>query len=121
METSNERATDESHAKDHGVVYLLHFDRPVNTARPARHYIGYADSGDSLVSRLDQHRRGLGARIVAALMSRGGDFEVARTWPGADRSTERRLKNFKNAPGRLCPVCRRAGRLGMARLVPEGV
>ncbi len=98
-----------------GVAYLLHFDKPVNAGRTARHYLGYAESDGSLAARLDQHRRGQGVRIVAALMSREGDFEVARTWPDADRSTERRLKNYKNAPGRLCPVCRQADNGGAER------
>jgi hypothetical protein len=35
----------------------------------------------------------------------GIGFEVARTWDG-DRRLERRLKNQRNAPARLCPIRR---------------
>jgi len=34
---------------------------------------------------------------------------LARTWLGASRTDERKLKNCKNAP-RFCPLCRAAGR-----------
>ena len=82
-------------------VYLIHFDQPVNPARPARHYLG---SARNLDARLSEHRAGIGARLMAVVKERGIGWQLARTWNG-DRATERRLKRRKNAP-RLCPVCR---------------
>lgn len=83
------------------VVYLLHFDSPVNDHRPARHYLGTARD---LHERLRQHRTGRGAKITAACADRGIGMSLARVWRGG-RTLERRLKNRKNAP-KLCPICR---------------
>jgi predicted GIY-YIG superfamily endonuclease len=82
-----------------GTIYLLHFARPY---RHARHYLGFAED---LEQRLAQHRAGRGARLVQVVLGAGIGFEVARTWKG-DRRLERRLKNQRNAPARLCPICR---------------
>jgi hypothetical protein len=79
-----------------GTIYLLHFARPY---RHARHSLGFAED---LERRLAQHR---GARLVQVVLGAGIGFEVARTWDG-DRRLERRLKNQRNAPARLCPICR---------------
>lgn len=81
-----------------GTIYLLHFDAPL---AHAQHYVGYAEDLDA---RIERHRKGNGARLVAVFAERGVGFTVARTWPG-DRTKERRIKNQKNAP-RLCPICR---------------
>jgi predicted GIY-YIG superfamily endonuclease len=78
-------------------VYLLHFSTPLYHAR---HYLG---STSNLDQRLDEHRRGQGARLLEVITELGIGFEVARTWTG-DRKLERTLKARKNAP-RLCPVC----------------
>lgn len=80
------------------MVYLLHFDKPY---KHARHYLGYTRR---LEQRLEYHRRGHGARLMAAATSAGVTFVVARTWPKADRTFERQLHNRKNNP-QLCPVC----------------
>ena len=82
-----------------GTIYLLHFARPY---KHARHYLGFAEN---LEQRLAQHRAGRGARLVQVVLGAGIGFEVARTWDG-DRRLERRLKNQRNAPARLCPMCR---------------
>lgn len=82
-------------------VYLIHFARPLHHAR---HYLGStADLGD----RLEQHRAGQGARLMAVITALGIDWQLARTWPGG-RDVERRLKRRKEGP-RLCPVCRGMG------------
>jgi hypothetical protein len=53
------------------------------------------------------------------VLGAGIGFEVARTWDG-DRRLERRLKNQRNAPARLCPICRAApGRQPRARATPD--
>lgn len=80
------------------VVYLLHLEAP---HAHARHYVGWSAN---LAYRLDHHRAGRGARLLAAVSAAGGRFIVARLWNGT-RTDERRLHNRKNTP-RICPVCR---------------
>lgn len=91
---------------DRPTVYLICFEQaignPANSRAMARHYIGYAGRG--LERRLREHRRGNGARIMAAVVAARVGWMVVRTWRGG-RDLERRLKNRKNA-GKLCPVCR---------------
>ena len=79
-------------------VYLLCFDRPYHHAR---HYLGFAEDLDA---RLAQHRRGAGARLIQVIAGAGIGWRLARTWPGGDRTLERRLKNQHHGP-RLCPAC----------------
>src|SRR5215813_3042056 len=79
------------------VIYLIHFDQPL---KHARHYLGYADD---LAARLERHRSGDGARLLAVLKSAGITWRCVRTWPGS-RKLERQLKNRKEAP-KLCPIC----------------
>lgn len=90
-----------------GVVYLLHFDRPLgdldNPRGQARHYLGYTDDLDA---RLERHRSGNGARLMEVVAERGIGWRLVRTWDG-DRELERRLKNQHNSP-RLCPLCQGA-------------
>jgi hypothetical protein len=82
-------------------LYLLHFDPPY---QHAGHYLGFA---------LDVERRvaehlAAGAKaspLVRAALAAGAAVTVARTWPGGDRTLERRLKNRHEGP-RLCPTCR---------------
>ena len=83
------------------MVYLLHFDEPY---RHARHYVGFAETPATFGRRVAHHRNGTGARLLAVVSAAGIGFTIARTWPDADRTQERKLKNRKNAP-RLCPVC----------------
>jgi predicted GIY-YIG superfamily endonuclease len=79
-------------------VYLLHFQTKLHHAR---HYVGYAEH---VKRRLAHHRQGTGARILAACNERGIGYDLARTWDGAGRGFERKLKRCKNA-ARYCPVC----------------
>jgi predicted GIY-YIG superfamily endonuclease len=79
-------------------VYLIHFEAAVHHAR---HYIGYATD---VARRLDEHRHGAGARLLAVCNQRGIGYDLARTWEGAGRGFERKLKRCKNA-ARYCPVC----------------
>lgn len=83
-------------------VYLIHFDEPL---AHAQHYIGYAED---INERLNAHRVGRGARLLAACNAVGISYRIVRIWngPGADRNFERRLKRRKNAR-RLCPTCRK--------------
>ena len=80
-----------------GVVYLLHFDRPY---KHARHYTGWADD---LLSRLDHHASGHGARLMTVIWQAGIGFTVIRICEGT-RRTERAIKNAGGAV-RYCPLC----------------
>jgi predicted GIY-YIG superfamily endonuclease len=85
------------------VVYLLHLDQKLGSAHPlggAQHYLGQTQD---LTRRVETHRAGVGAKILAAAVDRGISFEVVRTWP-AGRDEERQLKRQHNAP-KLCPRC----------------
>ena len=89
-------------------VYLIHLAQPMSRgvngrgeALYAQHYIGYTRSVDR---RMMEHASGRGARFLEVCRERGIPFEVVRTWEGADRCFERRLKNGKDSK-RLCPVC----------------
>ena len=85
---------------DPGTVYLLHFREPY---QHAKHYTGWASPGH-LATRLGQHERGQGARLMAVIKDAGIGFELARTWPGG-RARERQIKNTGGA-SRHCPVCK---------------
>lgn len=78
-------------------IYLLHFHTPLSHAR---HYLG---SADDVEQRLQEHRTGRGARLMAVVTAAGITWEVARTWEG-DRKEERRLKRL-GGHARLCPLC----------------
>jgi predicted GIY-YIG superfamily endonuclease len=89
-----------------GIIYLIHFDEPIgnraNARGQAQHYIGYALD---LAERLQEHARGDGARIMAAVVAYGVDWYVVKTWKG-NRKDERKLKNRKKAR-KICPVCKK--------------
>jgi predicted GIY-YIG superfamily endonuclease len=78
-------------------VYLIHFERAF---WHAQHYIGYTANLDQ---RVEQHRKGTGAKLLRAINTRGIPWQVVRTWPGG-HALERALKNRKNSRN-LCPVC----------------
>lgn len=80
------------------MVYLLHFNRRY---RHAGHYLGYTTN---LNKRLEQHRKGQGARLLEVIKGAGVGFMLVRTWSKGTRKLERRLKNGKNSP-KLCPIC----------------
>lgn len=86
--------------RSEGTIYLLHFSQPY---AHAKHYIGYASPGH-LDSRLEEHRRGTGARLMQVIREAGIDFTVARTWEGG-RTRERQLKRQGGA-SRCCPLCK---------------
>jgi predicted GIY-YIG superfamily endonuclease len=84
-------------------VYLVCMDQRLGSGHAlggARHYLGQTIN---LEQRLECHRAGLGAKILAAANRRGIAYDVVRTWEGG-RDEERRLKALHNAP-KLCPRC----------------
>ena len=87
-----------------GTIYLLHFDRPY---RHARHYTGWTEAAE-IERRIEAHRAGRGARLLAVIRGVPISFVVARTWQG-DRHRERRLK-AQGGASRRCPICRQAAR-----------
>lgn len=89
---------------EEGTIYLLHFERPY---KHARHYMGWTTD---LEARLERHRQGSGARLLAVIADAGIGWELARTWVGT-RYDERRLKRW-GGKTRLCPICQRMDRSG---------
>jgi predicted GIY-YIG superfamily endonuclease len=81
-----------------GTVYLLHFSQKYHHAG---HYLGFAET---LENRLEQHRKGQGARLTQVIKDADIEFECVRTWEGT-RDFERQLKNRHDARS-LCPNCR---------------
>lgn len=86
-----------------GRVYLIHLDDPLHANRGGRHYIGWSGM-EELVDRLERHRAGRGAAMLAEAHRRGIEWRVVRVWDG-DRAMERRLKR-RHQHARLCPLCR---------------
>jgi hypothetical protein len=90
-----------------GVIYLLHFDRPIgDLANPrgyACHYTGWTLD---LPARLVDHAAGRGARLMQVVGELGIGWQLARIWTGT-RARERSLKQSGGA-ARRCPVCRLA-------------
>ena len=86
-------------------VYLLCFgqaglERGDGTV--ARHYLGWAAN---IRRRVAHHAAGTArARFTDVTSARGLAFVVARTWLGADRTLERKLKNYKRDV-LFCPNC----------------
>lgn len=88
--------------------YLLHFSTPL---KHARHYTGFSANLQSLMFRLAEHRAGVSkaagrpVAIMKALHDAGISFELARVWPLASRSFERRLKRRSRRIRAVCPIC----------------
>lgn len=105
-----------THIKGVGTIYLIHFAQPLGTGeQQARHYLGYTSR--ELEERLEEHRGGYGARLMAAVVRAGIAFEVVRTWVG-DEVLEQRLKNLGGG-ARLCPTCSPGTRQGNFNHVPH--
>jgi hypothetical protein len=89
-----------------GVIYLLHFDRPIgDLANPrgfASHYTGWTLD---LPGRLVDHAAGRGARLLQVVGELGIGWQLARIWTGT-RTRERSLK--QRGATRRCPVCQLA-------------
>ena len=79
-------------------TYVVCLERPLGgPSHFAQHYIGRSKDP---AKRLETHRAGLGARILAAAVERGIGFDVVRTWDG---DVEKRLKAHHRAWS-FCPV-----------------
>lgn len=128
--------------QESGIIYLIHFDEPLrrgiggNDNDTVRHYLGWTSgkltnglNSYDLLTRMERHLTGDGARILRALNERGigwrpvaawdkynppsnlkrpNGYQLARWRSGnvfrATRDDERILKRQKKAR-RYCPVC----------------
>ena len=82
------------------VLYLLHFERKI---AHAQHYLGCCRE-DRLETRLTEHARGHGAKLVAHAVRTENPIYLARVFPELGFESEKAVKrnsHFKN----LCPVC----------------
>jgi hypothetical protein len=90
-----------------GVIYLLHFDRPIGDVSNPRGFAGhYTGWTLDLPARLIDHAAGRGARLMEVVGEAGIGWQLARIWPGT-RARERSLKRSGGA-ARRCPVCQLA-------------
>lgn len=86
-----------------GYVYLLCFAEPY---QHAKHYMGWSkDHPEKEGGRIDQHRKGQGARLTQVVVQQGIEFTVSRIWEDVDRNFERKKKN-QGGSTRHCPLCR---------------
>ena len=83
-------------------VYVLHFDPPL---KHAKHYVGFTEA-DDVATRLDEHLKGAGSRLVRAAVANGCAIHLAHVFVGADRHFERRVKKSTD----VCRWCRMCGR-----------
>jgi predicted GIY-YIG superfamily endonuclease len=81
------------------MVYLIHFQRKFHHAQ---HYLGFV-SGD-LIQRIERHKAGRGAKLLAAVNNNGINWQVVRVWLNGGRFLERKLKKYKKSRC-FCPVC----------------
>jgi hypothetical protein len=106
----------EHQGRGSGVIYLIHFDRPIgdllNPRGFASHYTGWTLD---LPARLVDHAAGRGARLMQVVGEQGIGWQLARIWTGP-RARERSLKGSGGA-ARRCPVCHLT-RLGLAPARP---
>ncbi|HEX8135364.1 MAG TPA: hypothetical protein VF880_18280 [Actinomycetes bacterium] len=97
----------ERHGRGVGIIYLVHFDRPIgdlgNPRGFASHYTGWTLD---LPARLADHAQGRGARLMQVVGEQGIAWQLARIWTGT-RTRERSLKRSGGA-ARRCPVCQLA-------------
>jgi predicted GIY-YIG superfamily endonuclease len=92
-----------------GIVYLIHLSEPM---AHSQHYLGWTNQ--ELPKRLEQHKKGNGARFTQVAVERGIKLLLVRVWAGT-RKLERKFKNRKNAR-RFCPLCNEPAKVCMPRI-----
>jgi hypothetical protein len=78
-----------------GMIYLLHYDRPLHHAQ---HYLGFTDDLDARTAR---HLNGFGGRLPAVFLELGISFTIARNlgWrPEAGTQTQEPQERAKTLP-----------------------
>ena len=107
-------------------VYLLHYNQPIGKMQTdeqraiyglpprkngdfspvSQHYIGAAETIETLKRRIKLHEQGLsGAGIVRAFYNAGIKFAVARIWEDKGFEFEKYLKEVSKSSRRHCPIC----------------
>jgi predicted GIY-YIG superfamily endonuclease len=85
-------------------VYILHFDKAF---KHACHYTGITNDIDR---RMDEHRKGKGARLTQILKANGisFDYSVIGEYPNYSeaKAREKHLKTCYKKPVRYCPICK---------------
>ncbi len=82
------------------LIYMLHFEPKY---KHAGHYVGITDR-HRLLTRMTEHARGSGSKLVRAAVSNNCRLFLVRTWAAETFEDERAFKsktNFRAA----CPVC----------------
>lgn len=93
-------AMKKSKEKVKGFVYLLHFSQPF---KHANHYLG---SAEDLESRLSEHAKGQGSRLIKIILEAGLTYSLVRTWKSEDcRNLKRHFKKKVKNSRLLCPLC----------------
>ena len=96
----------EAQGRGVGVIYLLHFDRPIgDLANPrgfAGHYTGWTHRP---AGPLAAHAAGRGARLMEVVGEAGIGWQLARIWTGT-RARNARSSGPRRGP--RCPVCQLA-------------
>lgn len=85
-------------------VYLFHLSQPLS-ASTAQHYLG---SAAHLPTRIEQHRRGRGARFTRAALAQHILLIPVRLWPTESLAEARRLERAlkrRHQSSVYCPVC----------------
>jgi len=90
-------------ADDAVILYLFHWDQPLDGGRSPQHYLGSAPE-DRLAERMAEHFAGHGAKILRAAIDYGREPVVVRLWRGT-RAEESRLKRAKRGFRGICPAC----------------
>jgi len=88
------------------MIYILEFQPPFHHAK---FYVGYCET-NRLEARLEQHKKGSGAKICRAAVLAGVHLHLVTTFPG-NRQTERMIKRMKCTP-RIVARIRRDGSYG---------
>lgn len=105
-----------------GTIYVLRYDRPIGDLdRPvaqAQYYMGWCNVG-SLDARLEEHRRGRGARITRAFANHNIDFEVVLMMSGT-RTDEARYKRWGSV-GRTVRALQKSTKRQASLYAPERV
>jgi hypothetical protein len=93
-------------------IYLYHLDQPY---KHAAHHLG---SAEDFEQRAAEHASGTGARLMAAVVTSGITYRLARKWENVPRYHEATLHHRKENPS-LCPICSGDVALKRGEFVPS--
>ena len=93
-------------------IYLYHFEQPY---KQAGHYLG---SAEDLDQRAAAHAAGQGSKLMAAVVSAGIAYQLARTWEDVPRYHEVTLHKRKQNSV-FCPMCSGDGAMKRGLFTPS--